>query len=263
MNTHTLSVLVENKPGVLARISGLFARRGYNIESLAVGPTENDEFSRITVQVAVSSQQVLEQIIKQLNKLIEVLKIVELEEGSSVRRELVLIKVKADPATRSQIIEIVSCSAARPSTSTQRRDDHRSHRLPGEAGGPAGDAEPLRRARNCAIRPGRAWSRWSVVVGSCQDREDPSGRPGGQLIRSEKKPMAELFYDADADLSVIQGRNVAVIGYAARVTPMRCRCVTPELTCGSACAKAPRAGPRLRPKDCGSSPRRRPPRKPI
>ncbi|MFT3861370.1 acetolactate synthase small subunit [Micropruina sp.] len=106
MRTHTLSVLVENKPGVLARIAGLFARRGYNIESLAVGPTERPELSRITLQVVVENQQVLEQITKQLNKLVEVLKIVELEEAA-VRRELVLIKLKADPATRSQIIEIV------------------------------------------------------------------------------------------------------------------------------------------------------------
>ena len=93
MNKHTLSVLVENKPGVLARIAGLFARRGYNIESLAVGPTENEDLSRITVQVAVDSQQVLEQIVKQLNKLIEVLKIVELEPSASVSRELMLIKI--------------------------------------------------------------------------------------------------------------------------------------------------------------------------
>ena len=106
MKTHTLSVLVENKPGVLARISGLFARRGYNIESLAVGPTERPELSRITLQVGVQDQFVLEQITKQLNKLIEVLKVVELEE-SAVRRELVLIKLKSDPATRSQIIEVV------------------------------------------------------------------------------------------------------------------------------------------------------------
>jgi len=106
-------VLVENKPGVLARIAGLFARRGYNIESLAVGPTENEEFSRITVQVAVDSQQVLEQIVKQLNKLIEVLKIVELEQATSVSRELMLIKVKADPASRSQIIEIVQLFRAK------------------------------------------------------------------------------------------------------------------------------------------------------
>jgi acetolactate synthase-1/3 small subunit len=99
-------VLVENKPGVLARIAGLFARRGYNIESLAVGPTERPELSRITLQVGVENAQFLEQITKQLNKLVEVLKIVELEEAS-VRRELVLIKLKADPSTRSQIIEIV------------------------------------------------------------------------------------------------------------------------------------------------------------
>lgn len=107
MNTHTLSVLVENKPGVLARIAGLFARRGYNIESLAVGPTERPEISRITLQVTVSTPQILEQIVKQLNKLVEVLKILELTESDAVQRELVLIKVKADPATRSQIIEIV------------------------------------------------------------------------------------------------------------------------------------------------------------
>jgi acetolactate synthase-1/3 small subunit len=106
VNTHTLSVLVEDKPGVLARISGLFARRGYNIESLAVGPTERPDLSRITLQVSVESELVLEQITKQLNKLIEVIKTVELED-SAVRRELVLVKLKADPASRSQIIEIV------------------------------------------------------------------------------------------------------------------------------------------------------------
>ncbi len=106
-SNHTLSVLVENKPGVLARIAGLFARRGYNIESLAVGPTERPELSRITIVVAVESQQVLEQITKQLNKLIEVLKIVELD-ASAVQRELVLIKLRAaDAAARSQVIEIV------------------------------------------------------------------------------------------------------------------------------------------------------------
>lgn len=107
MNNHTLSVLVENKPGVLARIAGLFARRGYNIESLAVGPTERAELSRITIVVTVESQSVLEQITKQLNKLIEVLKIVELD-TTAVQRELVLIKLRmADAAARSQVIEIV------------------------------------------------------------------------------------------------------------------------------------------------------------
>ena len=112
MTTHTLGVLVENKPGVLARIAGLFARRGYNIDSLAVGPTERPELSRITLQVRVDHEWVLEQITKQLNKLVEVLKIVELED-TSVRRELMLIKLRSDPATRSQIIEIVQLFRAK------------------------------------------------------------------------------------------------------------------------------------------------------
>jgi acetolactate synthase-1/3 small subunit len=96
---------VQNKPGVLARIAGLISRRGYNIESLAVGPTESPEMSRMTLQVNVEDV-VLEQITKQLNKLIEVLKIVELED-SAVRRELVLVKVSATAETRSQLIEII------------------------------------------------------------------------------------------------------------------------------------------------------------
>lgn len=110
-NTHILSVLVQNKPGVLARIAGLISRRGYNIESLAVGPTESPEMSRITLQVNVEDV-VLEQITKQLNKLIEVLKIVELEE-SAVRRELMLVKVKATAETRSQLIEIIGLFGAK------------------------------------------------------------------------------------------------------------------------------------------------------
>ncbi|MDR1768666.1 MAG: acetolactate synthase small subunit [Propionibacteriaceae bacterium] len=107
MKTNTLSVLVQNRPGVLARVAGLFARRGYNIESLAVGTTDDPEVSRITIQVTVDSDLVLEQIVKQLNKLVEVLKIIELEQHEAVQRELMLIKLKADPDTRSQIIQIV------------------------------------------------------------------------------------------------------------------------------------------------------------
>jgi acetolactate synthase-1/3 small subunit len=110
-NTRILSVLVQNKPGVLARIAGMISRRGYNIESLAVGPTESAEMSRITLQVNVEDV-VLEQITKQLNKLIEVLKIVELEE-SAVRRELVLVKVRATAETRSQLIEIIGLFGAK------------------------------------------------------------------------------------------------------------------------------------------------------
>jgi acetolactate synthase-1/3 small subunit len=104
MARHTLSVLVENKPGVLARVAGLFSRRGFNIDSLAVGPTEHPEVSRMTIQVAVDDLP-LEQVTKQLNKLINVLKIVELDPEVSVQRELLLVKVRADLTVRSQVLE--------------------------------------------------------------------------------------------------------------------------------------------------------------
>ena len=106
MSTHTLSVLVENKPGVLARIAGLFSRRGFNIESLAVGPTEHAEVSRMTIVVNVEDSP-LEQVTKQLNKLVEVIKIVELDHEASVHRELVLVKVAATAETRGQILDVV------------------------------------------------------------------------------------------------------------------------------------------------------------
>jgi len=112
MTTHTLSVLVENKPGVLARVASLFSRRGFNIESLAVGPTEHQEISRMTIVVNVEDLP-LEQVTKQLNKLVEVLKIVELEGPGAVERELALVKVKADAATRSQVLETVALFRAK------------------------------------------------------------------------------------------------------------------------------------------------------
>ncbi len=112
MSTHTLSVLVENKPGVLARVAALFSRRGFNIESLAVGPTEHDDVSRMTIVVNVE-QSPLEQVTKQLNKLVEVLKIVELDGSQSVTRELLLCKVKADAASRGQVLEIVQLFRAK------------------------------------------------------------------------------------------------------------------------------------------------------
>jgi acetolactate synthase-1/3 small subunit len=112
MTRHTLSVLVENKPGVLARISGLFSRRGFNIDSLAVGPTEHSDVSRMTIVVSVEGA-VLEQVTKQLNKLVNVLKIVELEPDSSVARELLLVKVKVDLDTRSHVLETVELFRAK------------------------------------------------------------------------------------------------------------------------------------------------------
>ena len=112
ISRHTLSVLVENKPGVLARVSSLFSRRVFNIHSLAVGPTENPSVSRMTIVVDLEGLP-LEQVTKQLNKLVNVLKIVELAEASSVNRELLLIKLRAEPATREQITTIVEMFRAR------------------------------------------------------------------------------------------------------------------------------------------------------
>ena len=109
---HTLSVLVENKPGVLARVAGLFFRRGFNIDSLAVGPTEHAHISRMTLVVDVEDLP-LEQVTKQLNKLINVLKIVELEPHASVQRELMLVKVRADLTTRSHVLETVQLFRAK------------------------------------------------------------------------------------------------------------------------------------------------------
>ncbi|MFV9633563.1 acetolactate synthase small subunit [Mycobacterium neumannii] len=110
--TQTLSVLVEDKPGVLARVASLFSRRGFNIQSLAVGATEQKNMSRMTIVVSVDEAP-LEQITKQLNKLVNVIKIVEQEEGNSVSRELALIKVRTDASTRGQVIEAVNLFRAK------------------------------------------------------------------------------------------------------------------------------------------------------
>ncbi|MFS8477418.1 MAG: acetolactate synthase small subunit [Micromonosporaceae bacterium] len=112
MSKHTLSVLVENKPGVLARVSGLFSRRGFNIDSLAVGETEYPEVSRITI-VVNAEENALEQVTKQLNKLVNVLKIVEMDPATSVQRELLLVKVRAERTMRSQVLETVQMFRAR------------------------------------------------------------------------------------------------------------------------------------------------------
>ncbi len=112
MTRHTLSVLVENKPGLLVRVAGLFARRGFNIESLAVGPTEHEEISRMTIVVNCEDHP-LEQVTKQLNRLINVLKIVELEPGAAVQRELLLVKVRADLENRSRVLETVALFRAK------------------------------------------------------------------------------------------------------------------------------------------------------
>lgn len=110
--SHTLSVLVENKPGVLTRVAGLFARRGFNIDSLVVAETEDPQVSRMTITVEEKDRSV-EQITKQLHKLVNVLKITSLDPGSSVERELLLIKAKADARSRQEIMQMVEIFGAR------------------------------------------------------------------------------------------------------------------------------------------------------
>lgn len=112
MSKHVLSLLVEDKPGLLTRVAGLFARRSFNIESLAVGHTEVPGLSRITAVVDVDDFP-LEQVTKQLNKLVNVIKIVELEQENSVQREHLLIKLRVDAANRSQILEAVNLFRAK------------------------------------------------------------------------------------------------------------------------------------------------------
>ncbi|WP_029149637.1 acetolactate synthase small subunit [Microbacterium indicum] len=107
MSTHVLSLLVEDTPGLLTRVAGLFARRGFNIHSLAVGVTEVRGLSRITVVVDVEGQP-LEQVTKQLNKLVNVVKIVELDPAASVQRQHMLVKVRADNASRANVLEVVN-----------------------------------------------------------------------------------------------------------------------------------------------------------
>ncbi|KAB1659534.1 acetolactate synthase small subunit [Pseudoclavibacter chungangensis] len=112
MSKHVLSLLVEDKPGLLTRVAGLFARRGFNIDSLAVGRSEVEGLSRMTVVVEIDEFP-LEQVTKQLNKLVNVIKIVELEDAASVQREHLLVKVRVDAQNRSQVIETVTLFRAR------------------------------------------------------------------------------------------------------------------------------------------------------
>lgn len=112
MATHTLSVLVQNRPGVLARVAGLFARRGFNIDSLAVGETEEPSISRMTIVVKVDGKP-LEQVTKQLHKLINVLRIAELPHDASVERELALVKVAVEAGRRAEVLEIVEIFRAK------------------------------------------------------------------------------------------------------------------------------------------------------
>jgi acetolactate synthase I/III small subunit len=109
---HTIAVIMENKPGVLTRIAGMFSRRSFNIDSLSVGATDNPDYSRMTITVH-GDEEVLEQVVKQLSKLINVIRVSELEPSESVERELAVIKVNADKENRSEIMQIVNIFRAK------------------------------------------------------------------------------------------------------------------------------------------------------
>ncbi|HTY14016.1 MAG TPA: acetolactate synthase small subunit [Candidatus Omnitrophota bacterium] len=138
---HTISVIVENKPGVLSRVAGLFARRGFNIESLAVGVTDDPSISRMTI-VAEGDERDLEQITKQLYKLIDTLKVFDLPVGQAVERELALIKVSANEKTRSEITQIVDIFRAKV---IDVAEDSMTVEISGEEGKVEGITKLLRR----------------------------------------------------------------------------------------------------------------------
>ena len=201
--SHVLSLLVEDKPGLLTRVAGLFARRGFNIESLAVGKSEIEGLSRITVVVDVEELP-LEQVTKQLNKLVNVIKIVELDPEQSVLREHLLIKVRVDNTTRSQILEAVNLFRARV---VDVAPDALVIEVTGDSGKVAGAAARARALRHQGDR--------AVRAARHRPRQQVHHRQSVQEL-GVRPHMTEIFYDKDADLSLIQGKKVAVIGYGSQ-----------------------------------------------
>ena len=151
---HTLSVLVENQPGVLSRVSGLFSRRGFNIESLAVGPTEREDRSRITIRVDCS-QTSIDQVIKQLYKLINVLKVNELGSDDAIERELLLVKVTRSPDRRAELVSLADVFGARVVDVGACRDDVRDRGASHQARRLRGAAATVRDQGDGAHRPRR------------------------------------------------------------------------------------------------------------
>ena len=176
MSTHTLSVLVENKPGVLAHVAGLFSRRAFNISSLAVGPTEDERVSRMTIVVDGASTPV-EQVAKQLDKLVRVLKVVELDEGAAVERELALIKVRIDPALRGELLEVATVFHTKVVDMSPETVILEATSSPGKLDSLLAEPGALRHVRARAHRPDRDVAR---------QRHDHRPRPG-----RGRRPAAE------------------------------------------------------------------------
>ena len=201
-------MLVQNRPGVLARVAGLFARRDYNIFSLAVAPAEDEGFSRITIVVDVESTP-LEQIVKQLFKLIEVVKISELDPRRSVERELLLATVRVSAEDRGQIVELVNIFegkilAVGVEAVTVSLDGHPDK---------LDDFEELLAGYGIVElqRTGRVALPKLDRDGTAACRE-PHPRKGTERLA---EMAAKMYYEADADPSIIRGRKVAIIGYGS------------------------------------------------
>ncbi|MXI70772.1 acetolactate synthase small subunit [Mycobacterium tuberculosis] len=245
--THTLSVLVEDKPGVLARVAALFSRRGFNIESLAVGATECKDRSRMTIVVSAEDTP-LEQITKQLNKLINVIKIVEQDDEHSVSRELALIKVQADAGSRSQVIEAVNLFRANVI-------DVSPESLTVEATGNRGKLEALLRVLEpFGIR--EIAQSGMVSLPTARAAEALTSLPGVGVWTAAETTQ-RVFGDADAvsvgDYHIpkmigwtLVGRPVDDAGMLELLEPMRPhRHRVVRLLEASGLAREPRRGPRL------------------
>ncbi len=212
----------EQVPASSPARPALFARRGFNIDSLAVGPTENPDVSRMTIVVDVEAQP-LEQVTKQLNKLVNVLKIVELEPGASVQRELLLVKVarrRADRARRcSQTVELFRATVVDVATDTVTIE---ATGTPDKLAALLAVLDAVRHPGDRAVRhrrPGRG-PRSMTATGRCarvlsSARHEPVPHPQSHPTK-ETHRWPQIFYDDDADLSIIQGRTVAVIGYGSQ-----------------------------------------------
>ena len=211
---HTISVLVEDRPGVLTRVAGLFAARGYNIDSLAVGPTDAEGISRMTIVVNVDESP-LEQVTKQLNKLVNVIKILEHDPGTAVERELMLVKVHAQGDARARIMEIAEVFRVNVVDVT-------ASTLTVEASGKPDKLEALRqlldefgivelsRTGRIALSRGRAGDPRAV------------GAASGELVQNQTTgtgrdtEMATIYYEKDTDTGVLADQKIAILGYGSQ-----------------------------------------------
>ena len=205
---HIIAVLLENEAGALSRVVGLFSARGYNIETLTVAPTEDPSLSRMTI-VTTGSDEVIEQITKHLNRLIEVVKVVDLTEGAYTERELMLIKVRAVGKERDEMKRMADIFRGRIIDVTEKSY---TIELTGDAGKLDAFLEAIDRAsssRRCA--PARAAS----AAASASSASERCHRPAATHPTKAGTSM-KVYYDKDADLSLIKGKNVTIIGYGSQ-----------------------------------------------